>query len=101
MSAPKFTLRLTEPAQLDFEDILLFTLKHWGEDQVAEYRRRIDKALSALADNPNLGRKKHDLMVYQVERHQIFYYTDEDAVCVIRILHERMDAARYLDDYEN
>ncbi|MGH8498157.1 MAG: type II toxin-antitoxin system RelE/ParE family toxin, partial [Methylococcales bacterium] len=62
MSAPKFRLELTEPAKLDFRDILSFTLRNWGEGQLAEYKRKINDALTAISENPHIGCKKHGMM---------------------------------------
>lgn len=98
MSAPELRLELSEPAQRDFRDILSYTLQTWGEEQLAEYARKLDGALRAIAENPQLGRPKHGMMVYPVGRHLIFYQVEEAAptVYVVRILHERMDASRHL-----
>ena len=84
MSVPEFHLELSDLAQLDFRDILSFTLQMWGEDQLIEYKGKIDGALQTIAGNPGIG------------RHQIFYLVDGATVYVVRILHERMNASRHL-----
>src|SRR5476651_2312871 len=98
MSVPEFNLDLSDPAKLDFRDILSHTLQMWGERQLAEYKGKIDGALQAIAQNPRAGRAHGNtsLRVLQVERHQIYYFIEGMTVYVVRILHERMDASRHL-----
>jgi toxin ParE1/3/4 len=98
MSAPEFCLELTEPAEADFRDLLSFTLRTWGEGQFAEYKRRINDALNAVAGNPRLGHERHGIMVYHAGRHRIFYRVQGTTIYVLRILHDRMDAVRHLPE---
>ena len=97
MSAHKLQLILTEPAKQDFRDILSFTLQTWGEGQFDEYRRKLDGALHTIAENPDIGHKRHGMLVYQAGRHRIFYREQGTSIYIFRILHERMDAGRHLD----
>ena len=69
MFAPEFRFELTEPAKADFRDLLSFTLQTWGESQFIEYKNKINNALNDIADNPNISRKRHGLMVYTTGRH--------------------------------
>src|SRR5947207_14490378 len=98
MSVPEFHLELSDLAQLDFRDILSFTLQMWGEEQLIEYKGKIDGALQTIAGNPGIGRPHDDttLHVLPIGRHQIFYLVDGATVYVVRILHERMKASRHL-----
>ena len=98
MSALSFRLILSDPAQEDLSDILSYTLQTWGEGPLAEYKRKLDRALKAITENPQAGRSRHGMRVYPVGRHLVFYRIEETAqtVLVARILHERMDAVRHL-----
>ena len=100
MSSPELRLELSESARRDFRDILSYTLKTWGERQLADYRAKIDAALCAIAQDPTIGREsiKPGLKVVPVGKHRIFYRTGGTVVYVIRILHERMDVPRRLDE---
>ena len=98
MSAPKYQLELTEPAKVDFRDLLSFTLRTWGEEQLAQYKRKINDALTAIAGNPQLGRKRHGLMIYHAGRHRIYYRMENARIYVLHILYNRMDAVRHLPD---
>ena len=98
MSSRNLRLELSERARRDFRDILSYTLKIWGERQLADYRSKLDSALRAIAQDPAAGRQsvKPGLMVVSAGKHRIFYRSAGTAIYVIRILHERMDLARLL-----
>jgi len=91
-------LRFSILAQGDIDDILAYTLENWGRRQLVAYKSKIDAALNAIAQNPNIGRTKHKLLVYAAGKHLIYYRIEAATVYVVRILHERMDAAHHLDD---
>ena len=69
--------------------------------QLAErYVRAIGTTLETLADNPELGRVYsdvyEDLRVYPSGSHLIFYFSQENGIDVVRILHKRMDVQSHL-----
>ena len=86
---------MTQEAQDDFEEILLYTVGTWGEEQRRVYKAAIDRALRRLRQFSHLGRPRDDLFAgcrgLQVEHHVIFYRVDDAVIRVARILHERMD----------
>lgn len=96
MSAHKLQITLARKARYDLSDILSFTLQTYGEVQLTKYRDMINDALIAIAKNPQLGHKIYGVMVYNVGRHKIFYRVENSTIYVLRILHDRMDAVRYL-----
>ena len=98
MSSPKRRLELSQQAKVDFRDILAYPLTTWGESQLAKYRASINDALHLIVRNPSAGRPsvKPTIKVLAVEHHRIFYRTIDDTICVVRILHERMDTSRHL-----
>ena len=101
MSSPELHLELSEAARRDFRDILSYTLKMWGESQLASYRGIIDTNLRALTQDPSAGRDsiKPGLRVVAAGRHRIYFRTEGQTVYIVRILHERMDiAGRFLDE---
>lgn len=98
MSAPEFSLELTESAEADFRDLLSFTLQIWGEEQLATYKNKINDALKTIEANPLIGIKKHGLRVYHTGRHRIFYRMETTRIYVLRILHDSMDAVRHLPE---
>lgn len=101
MSSPtNYLLIITEQAQTDLEDILLYTLMTWGEEQEEKYAELLDNALQNIQSNPNLGRKKAGLSqgyrLYHIGRHQIAYRLENHTIFVSRILHDRMNPALHI-----
>jgi len=96
ISVRKYQLDLSEPAELDFRDILSYTLQKWGERQFIKYKDKINSALLIIENNPAVERKIRDLWVYHTENHLIYYRITDDKIYVIRILHERMNAIYHL-----
>lgn len=98
MPPTDYRIVITKPARRDFRDILSYTNKNWGEAQRLEYKRKIDSALQSIAKKPGSGRKKLGSRVWEVGRHLIFYRIEAKHIFIVRILHQRMDATRHLDD---
>ena len=93
-------LKLAPKARQDFIDILRYTGETWGQAQLLTYRDKINDALQALSQNPQLGHKRSDLpathLAYLVGSHVIVYRVSADSLGVARILHQRMSLARHL-----
>jgi toxin ParE1/3/4 len=96
MSAPKYQLVITKPAEADITDILSYTLEVWGDKQLVIYQDALDDAFRTLNDTPKIGRSRYGYLVYPVKEHKIFYHLEENTVYISRILHKRMDAMRHL-----
>ena len=100
MSAPKVRLVLTKRAQRDARNIQLYTLGEWGPEQAIKYDAAIDRVFGTLRDNPMIGKVREDLQPnlrsFPAEHHVIFYRIKKNVVEIVRILHERADAARHL-----
>ena len=93
-------LKLSPKARQDFIDILRYTGETWGEKQLQVYRDKIDGALQAISQNPQLGHGRDDLpatfSAYLVGSHVIIYRAMDDAIGIVRILHQRMSLARHV-----
>ena len=102
MSSPRQQLpvKLSPQARKDFIDILRYTGEKWGEEQLLIYRDKINEALLAISDNPQLGHGRDDLssthLAYLVGSHIIIYPKNTDSVGIIRILHQRMSLAKHV-----
>jgi toxin ParE1/3/4 len=98
MSLSNFILELSERAQLDFRDILSYTLQTWGEEQLIKYRDLVAAAFTVITNNPEAGRG--DMMPYRrytAGQHFIFYRIEGTTVTVVRILHRKSDFLRHLE----
>jgi toxin ParE1/3/4 len=91
---------LSPAAQADLGEIWDYSARNWGAEQADCYILAICDACEALADGSRQGRAIDDIRPgyrkLAVASHFLFYrITDAD---VIRILHQRMDAASRLQD---
>jgi len=94
------SFRLTAKAKADLRAIGRYTQKTWGREQRNRYLALLDGSFRDLANNPWKGRSCDDIRPgyrkLPVGRHLIFYRQAEDAIAIIRILHERMDIETHL-----
>jgi toxin ParE1/3/4 len=94
MSAHRRELVLSSQAQDDLEEILLYTLTTWGEDQADRYRRILLQAADKLRDFPEMGKDSSSYWAgtrsIVVEQHVIFYRVDgANTVTIVTIVHSR------------
>ena len=93
-------LKLAPKARQDFIDILRYTGETWGQAQLLIYRDKINEALQAISQSPQLGHLRNDLpsthLAYLVGSHVIVYRVGVDSLGIVRILHKRMSLARHL-----
>jgi toxin ParE1/3/4 len=93
-------IRKRPAAVADIIDIWLYTYRKWGDLQADRYAWQIDAAIKSLA-NDAFGRKTKifgsiDFRSMAINRHRIFYRVIDGCIEIVRVLHVRMDAARYL-----
>lgn len=92
--------RLSPQAQRDLEELFDYTMIHWGLAQALRYSDLVEAACVDLADAPQRAQVcSHIRPGYRrrsLERHVIYFRTTSYGIAVIRILHQRMDAARHL-----
>jgi toxin ParE1/3/4 len=102
------SFEVTEQAERDVSEILVYTLERWGEGKYTEYADLIEDAFVAVADDPARGRSRsaarpgvfghHIKQLGHNARHVVFYRYDaiKDHVTVLRVLHDSMDFAQHL-----
>ena len=105
-------VRLSAVAEADFQDILRWTLDHFGEAQTRAYAETLSAALEALTAGPTvIGAKARDdiakgLFTLHVARrgrkgrHFVMFRIGHDrgreVIEVLRLLHDAMDLPRHL-----
>lgn len=91
-------LELLPGAIADMDSIWDYTVEQWGVDQAQTYLGALNARMRGLLGFPLMG-VAQDWLHPGLRRvgegsHSIYYLPTEDAVLVVRILHERMDVAR-------
>lgn len=90
-------LLFSNKAVEDLANIWNYTVETWSETQADKYYTLLVDACRQIADSTRpLGREYPEIMLglfgYPAGKHIVFYRSvSEDAVEIIRILHERMD----------
>jgi len=95
--------KLTYKAVEDLSKIWGYTFEVWSERQADKYYESKISNCQEIADNPNLGKNYHgitqNLLGIKTNRHIIFYRTlNENFVEITRILHERMDLKKRINE---
>jgi len=93
-------LRISVKAQRDLEEIWIYSVSTFGEDQTVAYVSQVRAALSLLLANPGLARSADDvrpgLRKFPVGSHVLYVRLDQTSLRLVRILHGRMDPRRHL-----
>jgi toxin ParE1/3/4 len=99
MSASGRPYRLTPRAEIDLEDIWLYTFQTWSLEQADRYQNDIMAAIAALAKGTKTGRQvdiRAGYLKYLAGSHYVFYRQSDLNLDVIRILHQSMDVSAHL-----
>jgi toxin ParE1/3/4 len=93
-------LQLTPAALRDLKSIWHYSVRHWGQAKAQQYLDRLHDAFETIAQQPHVTpRCDHIRPGYRRQlagQHVLYYQWQSEVVVIVRILHQRMDAARYL-----
>jgi toxin ParE1/3/4 len=102
MSVRRSKVVLKPAARRDGRLILLHTTQRWGFAQRDAYREARDQAFTTLSVNPLIGRSRDEiapnLRSHNMQQQVISYRVAFETVTVLRVLHEKMDAARHVEE---
>ncbi len=81
-------IRLAQTAENDLEDIWVYTISEWGEDQADKYVALIEKGFSQVLENPFIGKTRSDVKneyrALQIKKHLIFYRVGTEFIDIIQ-----------------
>lgn len=94
-------LKFSQQSSHDIDEIYLYGLVNFGEDQADFYSENIKNLmLKTLCDNPEIGRLdtriNPAIRRFDFESHVIFYDITETEIVIMRILHASMDFVKHL-----
>jgi toxin ParE1/3/4 len=96
--------KISNEAQIDIENIWLYTFETWSVEQADRYFNLILDEIEYLTQRPTSGKDyNHFRKGYyrtKVRSHFIFYRINvkENEIEIIRILHQQMDIESRLDE---
>ncbi len=96
--------KLSKQAEIDLENIWLYTFEEWSLEQADYYYDLILDEIEYISTNPKSGKDYNDIRKEyfrsRVKSHFIFYKINlkEEKVEIIRILHQQMDIENRLND---
>jgi toxin ParE1/3/4 len=97
-------LELTEIARADLQSIRRYSIRTWGQDRTSQYMRAIRDTLKGLVQGTIVTRNRDDLrsglQMATSGRHCLFFEADQSRILVVRVLHDRMDYRRHLENSE-
>lgn len=98
------TIKLTDRAHYDLQEITDYSLKKWGKKAASRYLKDIQTALSLLQENPDLLRNKSDISphfkFYRVREHFLVCTKLKNVLLVLTIKHGQMDLPNQLLELE-
>ena len=87
-------------AELDLIAIWEYSVEQWDVAQADKYLDELDKGMSALVDNADLGVGRDAVRAgYRalfINSHVIYYTITQRVIFIVRVLHEGMDPGRHL-----
>ena len=94
-------LQFLQQASRDIDEIYLYGLINFGEDQADLYSEKMKNLiLETLCRNPEIGRLdtrvNPAIRRFDFESHVIFYDVTEAEIVIVRILHGSMDFVKHL-----
>ena len=97
------SLRLTDKAEEDLINILLYGIQTFGLRQAQAYRDKIGQSLDLIGDNPDIAPLRQELSpparVHPVGVHIIIYETDDRGEAIILRVRSSRENWQYDEDY--
>ncbi len=95
--------RISARAILDLEEIWIYTAENWSIEQADKYYQSLISEIEYVAKFFDSGKPitkiRFGYRSTKVSSHIVFYKKSDDSkVEIVRILHERMDLKRRLDE---
>ena len=102
---PLRSLDFSSRADQDLNNIFNYTFHHWGEKRAVQYSEELISSMSLLREFPNMGRDRSDiqeqLRSLAIAHHIVLYRVFTERVFVSRVIHQRENAAKALDEMDS
>ena len=89
-------------AKDNIKGIWHYSFNKWGESKATEYLMQLNAKMQGLCKNPERGKSRdyiwQSYRSIRVNHHIIFYRLQGQEIDIIRVLHERMNAEKHLQN---
>ena len=103
MSGPQLPLKILPKAATDIKQILKYTQRVWGAEQRKQYKTEIERCLRDIQTTPSPRIRSEKCSdgylrrhLDKKYRHYIFYKVTDEAILIMRLLHDSMDSNQHL-----
>jgi len=87
-------------AQVDLEEIWLYSYQEWGVEQADKYLNSLLSRFEWLAKNPLISKKRDDIKTgyyyFPEGMHLVFYTLTKNGIDIIGIPHQSMDVINHI-----
>ena len=98
----KLNFEISKLALEDLENIWAHTVEQWSKEQANKYYNKIFSAINLICENPDSGKPideiKKGFRITYVKSHMIIYKVKGTTIYIDRILHQKMDIEKHLDE---
>lgn len=98
----KLNFEISKLALEDLDIIWVYTVEQWSKEQANNYYNEIFSAISNFCENSNTGKSIDEIKKghrrTNVKSHMIIYKVIGTTIYIDRILHQKMDIEKYLND---
>jgi toxin ParE1/3/4 len=82
-------------ARRDLQEAWIYSRDRWGRSRANSYIRDLNAAIQRIGENPKLGQVCDEVRPgyrrHPAGSHMLFYMVRDDAVVIIRVLHQQMN----------
>lgn len=98
----KGNLKISKLALEDLDNIWVYTAEQWNKEQANKYYNEIFLVIGNISENADIVKpidyiKKGHRRI-NVKYHKIIYKVDGTIVYIDRVLHQKMDIEKHLND---
>ena len=98
----KLDFKISNLAVEDLDNIWEYTVEQWSKEQANRYYSEIFLAIDKICENLNIGKPIDEIKKghrrTNVKSHKIIYKVKETTIYIDRILHQKMDIEKHLNE---
>lgn len=98
----KFNFEISKLALKDLDDIWEYSAEQWSRQQANRYYKELIQSIQEICNNSEIGKPidyvKQGHRIINVKSHMIVYKMQQEIIYIDRILHQKMDIEKHLNE---